>query len=930
MYGGSKYFFPVVWTLMCVNLYSDISHSDDPNSVSKYFCKNISDTCNCSQLPSTSIVKIECREWSPEFFTVDYNNWNSSKPENVWINGRNTTIPLAFLKRLPYLVGDRYSVKISNFCNNPAKINNHLNLSEIFENLISSFKKQGYVIILKMPNNCLTSITGSLGKHYSSYVSELNFRFNKLTQIPTFPHSFDSLITFDVSNNNVGTVSNNDFNNTLNLEQLNLSNNNLTSLPDNLLLNLKNLDELDLSYNRISVLPERFLQENPKLRKFNIANNMLTLFPQDFFENSRTIENINLSHNRFTRIFINFKLQLKSLKVLRLESNNIKSISFLNIEHCKDLKELILTNNQIHYIFRVHNSRYNLDLNFDISNNKMWELHFPLTSYINNAGTFDMSNNCFAKYSFLRHFISRIDQEIITNFKCSNCCLDSIKTGMFSYISSKIDIPFNKINELDENSLKEFRRITHVNLSHNRISHVDLTLFQINYQNHTELVHFDLSYNPFECDCKLNKFIKYLRNPNQIKSFIFKTENNFCSEPIEMRGTSLITIDKKLFCEYPQNCPLPCHCYVDDLDDITFVLIVCSDSSLTSFPSIPNYNSSVAIHLNLSRNQISSLPEQNNPVWSKVTILDLSYNQLKSLENMPVTPKLTILYLNNNFLTAIDDQIESLSHLSEIKLANNPWKCNCKMSKFLINSSFFHEKSVLTCEKDNSIYYFTDIDHICNNLHLLWLLLPIILIVIIISAIVVLFNNYKSEILYYMFAKGICLRFVCEEDVDADKVYDAFVSYSSEDEDWIADFLVPGLESGIPSYKLCLHNRDWPAGEFITDQIVRSVGNSRRTILVLTDNYFKSGWSRLEFDIAYQQGLKDKVNRLIAVVPNEVPDLSKIDQDFKTFITLTTYVEAKKPYFWRKLRASMPRTKNIRAPSTKRESIHLNAAFYEN
>uniref|UniRef100_T1JI80 TIR domain-containing protein n=1 Tax=Strigamia maritima TaxID=126957 RepID=T1JI80_STRMM len=195
---------------------------------------------------------------------------------------------------------------------------------------------------------------------------------------------------------------------------------------------------------------------------------------------------------------------------------------------------------------------------------------------------------------------------------------------------------------------------------------------------------------------------------------------------------------------------------------------------------------------------------------------------------MPFTSKLSILYVNNNSLTEIDDEIESLSHLAEIKLANNSWK-------FVL-------------------------------------------------------NTYKSEILYYMFAKGICLRFVCEEDVDADKVYDAFVSYSSEDEDWIADFLVPGLESGIPSYKLCLHNRDWAAGEFISDQIVRSVRNSRRTILVLTDNYFKSGWSRLEFDIAYQQGLKDKVRRLIAVVPNEVPDLSKIDQEFKTFITLTTYL----------------------------------------
>uniref|UniRef100_T1IK29 TIR domain-containing protein n=1 Tax=Strigamia maritima TaxID=126957 RepID=T1IK29_STRMM len=176
-----------------------------------------------------------------------------------------------------------------------------------------------------------------------------------------------------------------------------------------------------------------------------------------------------------------------------------------------------------------------------------------------------------------------------------------------------------------------------------------------------------------------------------------------------------------------------------------------------------------------------------------------------------------------------------------------------------------------------------------------------------------------------MFSKGICLSVVCEEDIDADKVYDAFVSYSSEDEDWITDFFVPGLETSTPPYKLCLHNRDWPAGEFITDQIVKSVESSRRTIIVLTDNYLKSVWSRLEFDIAYQQGLKDQVRRVLVVVPNEVPDLSHIDPKFKTFITLTTYIQANKPHFWSKLLASMPRTINTRnKQSTTRRSVFLN------
>uniref|UniRef100_T1IK32 TIR domain-containing protein n=1 Tax=Strigamia maritima TaxID=126957 RepID=T1IK32_STRMM len=131
-------------------------------------------------------------------------------------------------------------------------------------------------------------------------------------------------------------------------------------------------------------------------------------------------------------------------------------------------------------------------------------------------------------------------------------------------------------------------------------------------------------------------------------------------------------------------------------------------------------------------------------------------------------------------------------------------------------------------------------------------------------------------------------------------------------------------ETGNPTYNLCLHNRDWLGGEFITDQIVKSVESSKRTIIVLTDNFLKSKWSRLEFDVAYQQGLKDQVRRVMVIIPDEVPDLSQIDPEFKTFITLTTYIEANKPHFWRKLRASMPRTKNMCKPSTTKRSVHLN------
>ena len=85
-------------------------------------------------------------------------------------------------------------------------------------------------------------------------------------------------------------------------------------------------------------------------------------------------------------------------------------------------------------------------------------------------------------------------------------------------------------------------------------------------------------------------------------------------------------------------------------------------------------------------------------------------------------------------------------------------------------------------------------------------------------------------------------------------MYHAFVSYSSTDEEWVANELVKKLEQvddGIP-IKLCLHERDFQIGRPISENIVLSLEQSACCILVLSEKFTKSYWCNFEAHVAHQ------------------------------------------------------------------------------
>lgn len=179
-------------------------------------------------------------------------------------------------------------------------------------------------------------------------------------------------------------------------------------------------------------------------------------------------------------------------------------------------------------------------------------------------------------------------------------------------------------------------------------------------------------------------------------------------------------------------------------------------------------------------------------------------------------------------------------------------------------------------------------------------------IVVISALITFIYYRYGRQIKIYLYARGWCLCIIRENDIDDDKHYDVFISFCHEDEAFVSDELLPGLETGTTVYKTCIHLRDWTPGEMIPSQIVKSVELSRRTLVVVSKCFVNSVWGLMEFHTARASANSEKRIRVILVLIDDVCEDDVLDPELKWYMRTNTYLQWGDPWFWDKLRYALP------------------------
>lgn len=677
-----------------------------------------------------------------------------------------------------------------------------------------------------------------------------------------------SIIDLYIYHNDIEQLPPNVFDALKSIETINMRDNHFinNTLPAGLLAQKPNLRRVILNQNNFENLTADIFEESPNIQTIDLQSNLLTTLPDIIFSSQIELKTVNLSRNRLIELPNNLFKNSNRLEVIDLSHNNLTTIPNSLFSGLKNLYKVDLSHNQLlefdadaFVIQELHRNKYTT---------AKWDVRLDL-SY-NHISAVDI-------FQFIRFF--------------------------FDY-SYRVDLSNNQITKITGEEVIYSTFIEHA--------------FPKPYNKWTWI--FDK--NPIICDCGIMYFLKLIHstNPTVRKNLNIELGNLRCAGPSPLNNSLVSDLELgDLVCPFDfhfgnlseVSCPMNCICWWRAADETG--IFDCSNAGLTEVPVLPSYKDGIRwlkFELNLENNWIKNLPKTKQTTgYEQVVKINMRNNSLQNISDENVPPNVTAIDISMNQLKTID--VKLLERFNEkdlyFKLAGNPFVCECD-TDFMKYLRWYKTKvdyQNITCE-DGDLIQFKSSTCSPYRSNVIFACAAVGFLGLMIGCVIALYYKYQQVIKIFLFAHNLCLWFITEDEMDKDKKYDAFISFSHKDEDFVMQELVPELEKDPHSYKICLHMRDWVPGEFISDQIIKTVDESRRTIIVFSPNFIESVWGRMEFQVAHQKAMKEGCTRLIVVIYGDVGNIEELDPDLKAYLDTKTYVRWGDPWFFNKLRYALP------------------------
>ncbi|XP_077977596.1 toll-like receptor 1 [Glandiceps talaboti] len=324
--------------------------------------------------------------------------------------------------------------------------------------------------------------------------------------------------------------------------------------------------------------------------------------------------------------------------------------------------------------------------------------------------------------------------------------------------------------------------------------------------------------------------------------------------------------------------------------------IALSENRLKSIPSTLMRNMTHLNRVILHYNSLLTLPSQMFDGSTQITELQLAFCQLRHLSEMV--------------------GLQNLTKLKHLHLYGNPFDCGCELRWFrnwIGSVKFIYKINDTKCSSGQTILQFNP-DKLQCEFPTVMVACVSVLGFIFLCAVISLLVNYRWKIRYFIFLiHHRVKRYQPIPGNDQLYKYDAFVSHSHKDQDWILQVLRPKLEAPPCNFKLCLDFRDFAVGSLIADNIMNAIEESRKTIFILTQQFIDSEWCYFELEMVRQKMFDEHRDAAILVLKDDIPT-KKMPGLLKYFMRNGKYIKWSEhkdgqKLFWKKLETAIKMSK---------------------
>ncbi|XP_061771050.1 toll-like receptor 21 [Nerophis ophidion] len=575
---------------------------------------------------------------------------------------------------------------------------------------------------------------------------------------------------------------------------------------------LTSIKKMRLGVNDIRYLSWDTLSDCPKITEsLDLSQNSLTsknnngLHCFGFLGKNVFLKNINYEHNLLTALnTCRTKKRFYSIENLSFRYNRILLISKNAFIHTPNITTLKLNINNVAYLDKHALDGLKRLETLRLDNNLLTDLFHSTFKDLISLQTLNLRNNRISVI-FNRTFHS---------------------LGKLTIL----DLGGNKISNFQSSALKGLKSLSKFYLDGNNLKKIDMSLYHVFQDTLTVL---DLKSN-------LIRFFKQTVHAPFVK---FSKLQNL-----------------KLGGQRPHGLTLVPHAFFRGLGNLTSLYLSNNQISDIADDAFDDLTSLRFLTLDGCCNGNMALKPGTFKNLQKlaVFILENAGIQTFSKDVFGNLTKLNKLQLNHNGMQSFDvEALESLPNLRYLDIRNLPLSCTCSNSR--LQNWTLHNPNVqvvyvynLSCPKGEKHSFYNYDTRVCYIDLAEYLFFSTAVFAALFTAVPILYVKlyWKMKYGYYVFRSwcGEQWRRIKEEEENC--AYDAFISYNSNDEEWVMEQLLPNLEGNGSSFKLCLHHRDFEPGRDIVDNIVTAVYGSRKTICVVSRNFLQSEWCSLEIQLA--------------------------------------------------------------------------------